>query len=137
MSTFERGENKEIEICVNTSEGVSTALYYMSQKNKPEYCYPEYRNIEINKVNKNVVSLQLHLPQSDALYLTQKILNQWELENDAAIRIQSNKGKEGVAKIVGFNTPQETNEFPGERIIKVFFAWDRKLTFDEWRDEEG
>jgi len=54
MSTFERGENKEIEICVNTGEDASTAFYHMSQKNKPEYRYPEYKNIEINEVNENV-----------------------------------------------------------------------------------
>ena len=136
MSVPEKGGNKEIEICVNASEGVFTTLYHMSPKNKPEYLYPEYEEVEINDFNTNVVSLKLHLPQSDALYVTQKILNQWELENDAAIRIPSKKGKEGVAKIVGFNTPQETNEFPGERIIKIFFAWDRKLTFDEWQDED-
>ncbi len=124
---------KEIEPCVRLKDSSKPLLSKAGEKNIPEHSSPDHDELYSGGYNNQVVWMHISTSLADGLYITEKILNQWEEGLDASLRMPTVSSEFQSVRIVGFNSPIKDEHRPGFRLTKVFFELDEELFVGDWQ----
>lgn len=128
---------KEIEPCIKIEGDKKPSVFKVGTYNIPEHTSPDHDELYSEGYSDLVVCTRIIIPFSDGLIVTEKILKQWEGGQDAALRFPNTSGESNRARIVGFDSPSEDDNYPGSRAIIIYFEWDKELFIGKWQAPEN